>query len=81
MIDRRNLIRAFCLLAPGIALLSRPRQADASLPSEPPPSAPVPKAADVNSITFKIDGWDCRATATGDEMLIRINQSWRTAWR
>ena len=59
----------------------------------PPPMAGA--GTDVNAIVFKIDGWDRRDDlamdrssanpvtegSTANEVWIRINQSWRTAWR
>jgi len=53
----------------------------------PSPASTLPKATtpgavtggqDKNCVTFKIAGWDC---SSGDDVLISINQSWRTAWR
>ena len=45
---------------------------------------PVPATPDAitgsNAITFKIDGWD-RLEPSPNEVSIRVNQSWRTAWR
>ena len=39
--------------------------------------------ADENPIVFKIDGWDgCdEDTANGNEVWLRMSQSWRVAWR
>jgi len=81
VIDRRSFIRLFGWATPAIVLLSRPTQADVTL-SERSVQAPVPDAPDVNAIVFRIDGWDCYDdVATDNQWLIRINQSWRAAWR
>jgi hypothetical protein len=67
----------------------------ASLPPCTLPPQTAGDGTDMNPIVFKIDGWDRyddhemnRATknpltkiSTANQVLIRINQSWRTAWR
>jgi len=64
------------------------------LPCTPPPQMAGDGTA-MSFIVFKIDGWDrCDELAmdrlsanpvtkfsTANQVLIRINQSWRTAWR
>jgi hypothetical protein len=81
MIDRRNFIYSFCVVAPGIVLLSRPAQSDALSLSDPSSPVRIQDAMNVNSIVFKIDGWDRYDAVTDNQVLIKINQSWRTAWR
>ena len=54
-----------------------------------PPCHALPSSAQVgghgtdpNQVVFRIDGWDCcDDIAAKDQVSIRINQSWRTAWR
>jgi hypothetical protein len=81
-IDRRNFIQYTALLAtvPSIAALY-PLSSVAGAPPLPVPEAAEMK--DANSVVFKIDGWDHCDTkvSNGDEVLIRINQTWRAAWR
>jgi hypothetical protein len=78
MIDRRTFIIQGATLfatAPALAiLLPGPATAQTPLMTRP--------GADENSILFKIDGWDlCDTTVSnGNEVWIRINQSWRAAW-
>jgi hypothetical protein len=79
MIDRRTLIihgatllaaaPALAVLLPGPSIAQTPHMTRAG--------------ADENSILFKIDGWDaCDAeVSNGNEVWLRINQSWRVAWR
>ena len=83
-IDRRAFIQCAAVVAttPAFAAL---------LPLSPTVQAsPVPNrsplawdSTEANSIVFKIAGWDCYDAkgSAEDEVLIRINQSWRTAWR
>jgi hypothetical protein len=79
MIDRRTfMIQGATLLAtaPALAVV---------LPHSP--TAPTPlitrAGADENAILFRIDGWDsCDGeVSNGNELWLRINRSWRTAWR
>ena len=78
MIDRRTFIMQGATVlatAPALAILL------------PRSSAQTPfmtgARADENLAVFKIDGWDlCEArVSNGNEVWIRVNQSWRTAWR
>jgi hypothetical protein len=83
-IDRRGFIQCAALVATTpvfTALL--PFSPTAQAPPVPG-RLPSPRdSTDANSIVFKIDGWDCSDAkgSTENEVLIRINQSWRTAWR
>ena len=78
MIDRRTFIQRAALFAitPAVA---------APLPLLSTARTPLTSGAGKyeDSVRFKIDGWDHRDAKipTGNEALIRINQSWRTAWR
>jgi len=79
IVDRRTfMIQGATLLAtvPALAVVQ---------PCESTAQAPPMTGArgDKNAVVFKIDGWDyCDAEASkGNEVYLRINQSWRTAWR
>jgi hypothetical protein len=83
-IDRRSFIQSAAFVATTQAfppLLPLPSTMELSLVRAESPSAR--DATDATCIVFKIDGWDDRATrsVSENEVLIRINQSWRTAWR
>lgn len=77
-IDRRTFIQSAAILTtlPALAAL---------LPLSSAAETPVMTGTgtDGDQVVFKIDGWDhCGAkVSTENEVLIRINQSWRTAWR
>lgn len=52
------------------------------------PRPPVAGAAGQADLVFRIDGWDMRdpvapdhAPTAGSDAWIRVDQSWRTAWR
>jgi hypothetical protein len=81
IMNRRIFIQTALVAAPTLRAL-------------PPPSKPLPTSqasplsaqeagggADMNRIVFRIDGWDRGDAATNNQVSIRINQSWRTAWR
>jgi len=82
-INRRAFIQGATLVATTPALaalfpLSPTKQASA-LASR---SSPARESNGVNCIVFKIDGWDFDAKDSNEnEVLIRINQFWRAAWR
>lgn len=98
MMDRRTFILRTTLVgtAPALAnllLLPSAAQSRAAL-QRPSPPQPAADGSDVNSVVFKIHGWDCcdnitkissASPATNepptDLVWICINQSWRTAWR
>ena len=87
VIDRRHFIQgaAFVATAPVMAALvplSMRAASQASVLGERVPQSAT-TGTDANSIEFKIDGWDhCDAKVpSANEVLIRINQSWRTGWR
>jgi hypothetical protein len=87
VIDRRHFIQrvAFVTTAPAIAALlplSTRSLPPASILDEPVTQRPT-SAADANSIIFTIDGWDRydAKVPSANEVLIRVNQSWRAAWR
>jgi hypothetical protein len=78
MIDRRAFIHCAALFAaaPRLAVLA---------PLSSPARVPLVNeaGADGDSVVFKIDGWDACDTevSSGNEVWLRINQSWRAAWR
>jgi hypothetical protein len=84
MIDRRSFIQCTALLAtiPALAAL-HPLSSIAEGPLLPGPSPRAPDTTHANDVVFKIDGWDHRdaKASNGNEVLIRIDQSWRAAWR
>jgi hypothetical protein len=79
MIDRRTFIvqgATLLAIAPAFGGML-PRSSMAETPS-------ITKAgADENSTVFKIHGWDAwdAESSNGNEVWLRINQSWRAAWR
>ena len=79
MIDRRTFILQ------GATLLATAPALAGVLPRSSTTQTPLMTGAraDANPVLFKIDGWDhCDAKASnGNEVWIRINQSWRSAWR
>jgi len=81
-IGRRNFIQgtACVATAPAFAALVAFSSAASSPASTPPGATPraVTGGQDGNCSGFKIAGWDC---ASEDDVLISINQSWKTAWR
>jgi hypothetical protein len=100
MINRRGFIRDAAILVTIPALggsrsFSSTVQAHASTPAHSLPAEIDLLAADLNSIVFRIEGWDCcevpsvdclsanrdAIKSTTNELSIRISQSWRTAWR
>jgi hypothetical protein len=80
MIDRRSFIQGALGVASAFPALSSTKPALRSDYSRLQHQT-EPPAVDPNSIAFKIDGWDRCDTATENQLWIRINQSWRTAWR
>jgi hypothetical protein len=69
MIDRREFMSGTALvaLAPTLSLL--------------PVVLPTP-AAETNRLVMKIYGWSTPGqSGTDEEVWIRVNRSWRTAWR
>jgi hypothetical protein len=67
MIDRRKFLTTLVAVAPTLSLL--------------PVALPTP-AAETNRLVMKIYGWSTPGqSGTDEEVWIRVNQSWRTAWR
>ena len=52
-----------------------------SVGARPLPEAWAAGAAGANRSACKIDGWDRCEDESREHVLIRINQSWKTAWR
>ena len=96
MMDRRTFIQTTALVtaAPVLAKLLATVQPHASVQPDPTqPQRPAVRTA-MDSVVFKIDGWDpgdliategsktsFAGGAGSGPVLIRINQTWRTAWR
>jgi hypothetical protein len=69
MIDRRKFMSGTALVAvvPSLSLL--------------PVVLPTP-AAETKRLVMKIDGWSAPGQGgTDEEVWIRVDRSWRTAWR
>lgn len=69
MVDRRSFVSGTALLAltPVLNLL--------------PAVIPTP-AAEATRLVMKIDGWSVPdQSRAGEEVWIRLDRSWRTAWR
>ena len=81
MMDRRIFIQGAALIAtvPAIANLLSPPTATLSNP-ESLPTHSVPPRATADSTLLKIHGWYC-CTDNDSQAVIRMTQSWRTAWR
>jgi hypothetical protein len=74
-------MQAAGLLAVGdlLSLSSNVREYASPISNPAPPQMAV--AGTKTKHVFKVDGWDRVSDSVGDEVLIRINQAWRTAWR
>jgi len=91
VIDRRTFMQGAALVSTG-GLLSY--SADALAFASPTPASQAPQTAaetDAKHV-FKVDGWDrsdqlpvehptMSSDLTGEEVFIRVNRAWRTAWR
>ena len=83
-IDRRVFIQGAALVATAPALPALlPISSTAQVSPVASRSSLAWDSSEATSIVFKIDGWDCNDSkgSTENELLVRINQSWRTAWR
>jgi hypothetical protein len=81
LIDRRSFMQAAALLAVGELLSLSPNVAAYASPiSNPVPPQMAAGGANTKDV-IKIDGWDRLRDSADDEVFIRINQAWRTAWR
>jgi hypothetical protein len=83
-IDRRTFIQhtAFLAAIPTLAALI-PLSSTAEAPQPPVRSRQPADTTAANRVVCKIAGWDhCGAKVSNEnEVLIRINQSWRATWR
>jgi hypothetical protein len=81
IIDRRSFIQGSAFIASASVLATLiPRSLAAQIQSVR--SEQSADAAVESPVVFRIDGWNLDAERSeGNDMLIRINQSWRTAWR
>ena len=80
LIDRRAFIQGAACVAALLPLSSR-AQSQAQ-PIAGPTSQAAGGAVDRNSIVFEIEGWDLNSEGPTENVTsIRINQTWRTAWR
>jgi hypothetical protein len=87
MMNRRIFVHSAALVgaAPVVAnllLLSSRTKSHEFLQTEPILGQDTTVYSGTNSGLFKIDGWD-RGTGTSNDRqtVIRLTQSWRTAWR
>ena len=81
LIDRRSFMQAAALVVVGDLLSpsSNVRAYASSLPASVPTETAVAETGTKH--VFKVDGWDQLCDPVGDEVFIRVNQAWRTAWR
>jgi hypothetical protein len=83
-IDRRSFIQHTALFAaiPTFAALY-PLSSMTEAPKTPVLSPQAAGTTDANPVMFMIDGWDhCDAKVSNEnEVLVRINRSWRANWR
>ena len=77
MIDRRGFLARMALATAAPVLGALRAQATPIAATQA-----TPIAADVSCVAFMIDGWSIQDdSASGDRVWIRIDRSWRTAWR
>lgn len=81
LIDRRTFVQGTALIAVGdlLSLSSNVRGYASAFPASVPTLMAV--GATGPQHVFKVDGWDRLCDSLGDEVFIRVNQAWRTAWR
>ena len=78
-IDRRSFIQAVAIVASSSALM--PLLPVSSIAGGSSVQSPA-EAAVSDSVVFTIDGWDLdKHGLSQNEVRIRVNQSWRSAWR
>ena len=82
---RRTFIQGAALLGITPVLVTVfPRLPEAQMRTSRLASVPSPsEGADGNTVVFKIDGWEYSDSKDQslNEVSIRLNQSWGTAWR
>jgi len=72
IVDRRAFIAgtALVVVAPAIGLLPAPA------------ASPAPSAPTIGWPVFMIEGWSAQDDSPKDDQLwVRVDRSWRTAWR
>ena len=72
IVDRRAFIAgtALVVVAPAIGLLPAPA------------ASPAPTAPTIGRPVFMIEGWSAQDDSPKDDQLwVRVDRSWRTAWR
>ncbi len=81
LIDRRSFMQAAALVAVGDLLSpsSNVRAYASSFAASVPTQMAVGETCTKH--VFKVDGWDRLCDPVGNEVFIRVNQAWRTAWR
>jgi hypothetical protein len=78
LIDRRAFIQGAACVAALLPLPSRAEPQPIAGPTSPAAGGTVER----NSIVFKIEGWDLDSEGPTENVAsIRINRTWRTAWR
>ena len=80
-IDRRSFIQAVAVAGSASALMAFVPLSSMTDARSVQSGGPA-EAADSDSVVFTIDGWEVEKHGLSqDEVRIRINQSWRSAWR
>jgi hypothetical protein len=83
ILDRRTFLQeaAFFAMTPAIAAFL-PRTSTAQQPRAKSAVEKLEGGTESKLVGFKIDGWELETRVPAEnQVLIRINQSWRTAWR
>jgi hypothetical protein len=94
-VQRAACVAAVAPVLANLGLMSHSAQSDTSLPAEPTAEREAAAETATSNPLFKIHGWDWRQNNGVDEtqstfiseadndgrVVIRVMQSWRTAWR
>jgi hypothetical protein len=83
MIDRRTFIQGAAFVASSSAFAALlPLSTASQAPRARLATQSIEEGTNPSLVLFKIDGWDLDSKApTGNEVVIRVNQLWRAAWR
>jgi hypothetical protein len=73
-IRRREFVIATLSVVPALAVIGSPASADL------PEASPTTEEVKSEGSRFAIDGWNTAADGGGEQVLIRLNSSWRAAW-